>query len=120
MLMLSLAMMLASAAADGEGPSAARSINGDRWVLFRDYPADALNQRRGGVVTVRLLVSRAGMVDSCDVVQSSGHADLDAVSCRLMGERGRYEAARDSSGRRIASQVMRQVVWDPNAVRPRG
>lgn len=119
MLMLSLAMMLTSAATDG-GPSVARSINGDRWVLFRDYPADALNQRRGGVVTVRLLVSRAGTVDSCDVVQSSGHADLDTLSCRLMGERGRYEAARDSDGRRIASQVMRQVVWDPNAVRPRG
>jgi periplasmic protein TonB len=119
MLMLSLAMMLASAA-DNQGPSVARSINGDRWVLFRDYPAAALNQRRGGVVTVRLLVSRRGTVDSCDVVQSSGHADLDTLSCRLMGERGQYEAARDSSGRRIASQVLRQVVWDPNAVRPRG
>ena len=119
MLMLSLAMMLASAA-DGAGPSEARSINGDRWVLFRDYPADALIERRGGVAVVRLQVSRLGMVDSCDVVQSSGHADLDAVSCRLMGERGQYEAARDSSGRRIASQVMRQVVWDPNVVRPRG
>ena len=120
MLMLSLAMMLAATTAEDSGPAAARSINGDRWVLFSDYPVDALNERRGGTAIVRLLVSRRGTVDSCDVVESSGHADLDTLSCRLMGERGQYEAARDSSGRRIASQVMRQVVWDPAVVRPRG
>ena len=120
MLMLSLAMMLAATAAEDSGPAAARSINGDRWVLFSDYPVDALRARRGGVVTVRLLVSRRGTVDSCDIVESSGHADLDTLSCRLMGERGQYEAARDGTGRRIASQVMRQVVWDPAVVQPRG
>lgn len=114
MFLLSLALMLSAADA---GPAPATAINGDRWISFSDYPQAALQQRRGGVATVRLLVSRRGTVDSCDVVQSSGHEDLDAASCRLMGERGHYEPARDSSGRRIASQVMRQVVWDPAVVR---
>ena len=116
MMMLSLALMLSPVQA---GSAVATPINGDRWILFSDYPAAALRERRGGTAIVRLLVSRRGTVDSCDVVQSSGHADLDATSCRLMGERGHYEPARDSSGRRIASQVMRQVVWDPQVVRPR-
>lgn len=117
MMMLSLALMLSPVQASA---AVATPINGDRWILFSDYPAAALRERRGGIATVRLLVSRRGTVDSCDVVQSSGHADLDATSCRLMGERGHYEPARDSGGRRIASQVMRQIVWDPDALRPRG
>ncbi len=117
-MLLTLAIALSAAAAADTGPSVARSVNGDRWVLFSDYPADALRERRGGVVTVRLLVSRRGTVDTCEVTQSSGHADLDRTACQLMGERGRYEAARDADGRRIASTVMRQVVWDPRVVAP--
>ncbi len=123
MLMLSLAMMMASAAgADADGPAPARSVNGGRdWIYTTDYPADALRDRRGGVVTVRLRVTREGEVDGCDIVRSSGHRDLDDISCMAMAMRGRYEPARNADGQRVASEVLRQIVWDPNAVlRPRG
>lgn len=98
-------------------PSPARAINGGRdWVYTSDYPRDALAQMRGGVATVRLTVDREGFVEHCQVVQSSGHADLDAISCQAMGMRGRFEPARNAAGRRIPATVVRQVVWDPRAI----
>lgn len=118
MMILSLALMLSAADA---GPTPAQSINGGRdWIYTTDYPAEALRERRGGVTTVRLRVNRRGEVEGCDVARSSGHRDLDDVSCMAMVMRGRYEPARNADGQRIASEVMRQIVWDPEAVRPRG
>ncbi len=121
MSLLSLAVLLASAGAAADAATPARSINGGRdWIYTTDYPADALRERRGGVVTVRLTVSRRGTVDECAIEQSSGHRDLDEISCMAMAMRGRYEPARDARGQRIASTVLRQIVWDPRTVAPSG
>jgi periplasmic protein TonB len=115
--MLSLMLLMAASAADGPtGAAPARSVDGGRnWIYTSDYPADALRNRRGGVTTVRLNVSREGEVDGCAIATSSGHADLDAVSCMAMVMRGRYEPARNWDGQRVASVVLRQIVWDPRA-----
>lgn len=121
MLMLSLALMMSSASADAAGPTPARSVNGGRdWIYTTDYPADALRERRGGITTVRLRVNRQGEVEACEIARSSGHRDLDDISCMAMAMRGRYEPARNADGQRIASEVLRQIVWDPNAVQPQG
>lgn len=116
MMMLSLAMALASASAD-EGPRPARAINGGRdWVYTTDYPEDAVRAGRGGVTTVRLRVNNRGEVEECAIAQSSGHTDLDNIACMAMAMRGRYDPARNERGQRIASEVMRQIVWDPRTV----
>ena len=83
-----LTMMLASAAADGEGPSVARSIYGDRWITFNDYPTEALNERPGGVGTVVAACCCRGReeVDACNArAQQPLVPYLDTVTCRLMG-----------------------------------
>jgi periplasmic protein TonB len=121
MLLAAFAMMLSAAAPDsaaGNGPAAARAINGGRdWIYISDYPADAVRDGRGGITTVSLVVDRRGAVEECSVVQSSGHRDLDDISCMAMAMRGRYEPARNQRGQKIASTVMRQIVWDPAAIR---
>lgn len=115
MALLALALALA-ASGSVEGPTPAVAINGGRdWVYTTDYPRDALAERRGGSVVMRLRVDSRGMVEECSVVESSGHADLDSISCMAMAMRGRYEPARNADGQRIASDVMRAVRWDPDA-----
>ena len=117
MSLLSILIFASAAGAVADGPAAARSIDGGRnWIYTTDYPADALRERRGGVVTVQLEVSRRGTVDGCTIARSSGHRDLDEISCMAMAMRGRYEPARNADGQRIASTVMRQIVWDPRTV----
>lgn len=118
MLMLSLAMMLSASAADTDvGARPARAINGGRdWVYTTDYPQDAIRAGRGGVTTVRLRVNNRGEVEECAIAQSSGHSDLDNIACMAMAMRGRYDPARNERGQRIASEVMRQIVWDPRTV----
>jgi periplasmic protein TonB len=114
MLLLTIAMMLSAA---DTGPAPARAINGGRdWVYTTDYPPEAVRAGRGGTTTVRLVVDRQGAVEQCEVATSSGHEDLDRISCLAMAMRGRYEPARNENGQRIASTVMRQIVWDPAAM----
>ena len=115
--MLTLILLMAASAADApDGPSPAQSVNGGRdWIYTTDYPADALRDGRGGVTTVRLNVSRDGEVDGCAIAVSSGHRDLDAISCQAMTMRGRYTPARNARGHPVNSVVMRQIVWDPRA-----
>lgn len=118
MMMLSLAIALASASADeGPFPRAARPLNGGQgWVVTTDYPPDALREGRGGVTTVRLNVSTRGVVDQCAIAQSSGHRDLDDRACLAVSMRGRYDPARNADGRRVGSVVLHQIVWDPRTV----
>lgn len=81
------------------------------WISLADYPRAALAERRSGMVRTRLRVNRRGAVDSCEVVVSSGHADIDVASCRLLSERGRFHPARDVRGRAIAAPYSYRVQW---------
>ena len=45
-----------------------------------DYPADAWDQRVGGTVVLKLLISPTGAVDSAYVYESSGHPSLDSAA----------------------------------------
>ncbi len=107
----------AGAVSDTAGPAPAQAVNGGRdWVYTSDYPRAALAERRGGVVTVRLTVTRNGEVAQCAIAQSSGFRDLDDVSCMAMTMRGRYVPARNARGRPVESEVLRQIVWDPRTI----
>lgn len=57
-----------------------------------DYPPDAWDAGVGGTTVLRLLISRAGTVDSALVVQSSGNAALDSAAL-ANAHRLRYEPA---------------------------
>jgi periplasmic protein TonB len=76
-----------------------------------DYPRAARRAGIGGRVVVRIDVGTNGRVSACSIVQSSGNADLDETSCRLIRQRYRYEPARDAQGRPAPDSVREGHVW---------
>jgi periplasmic protein TonB len=76
-----------------------------------DYPRAALRARVQGSVRVRYTVGTRGLVTGCTVTRSSGSADLDAVTCRLIERRFRYRPATDASGRPVPETVGKTYDW---------
>ena len=58
-----------------------------------------------------LLVSAEGRVTGCTILQSSGVAALDEASCAIMRRRARFEAARDSEGKRVGDMIRSSLGW---------
>ena len=86
---------------DGEGDGGvipAQQIKGR--LTRRDFPSSLF---RPGTVTLssRFVVGIDGRVESCTITESSGNAELDALVCRLIGERYVYRPARDRNGKPI-------------------
>jgi len=77
-----------------------------------DYPASALRAGEAGRVVAQLHVSSAGRVDDCRVSVSSGFADLDETTCRLLMRRSRYAPAEDASGQPVSAFSTQTVVWN--------
>lgn len=76
-----------------------------------DYPQISLQQEQQGTVTILLKVNRTGLVSSCKVTKSSGHAPLDEQTCALYRARARFEPARDRRGRAIDWDYQQRVTW---------
>lgn len=85
--------------------------NPGQWVLSDDYPEGALQQNRVGITGFRLQINRGGRVTGCDITISSGHADLDVATCRLVAERAVFSPERDRNGRAIESTYENRVRW---------
>jgi periplasmic protein TonB len=77
-----------------------------------DYPPRAFETRAMGTVYIRFVVQPNGRATDCAVTRSSGSAELDSTTCRLIERRMRYRPARDSAGRPIASIVRGQQQWE--------
>lgn len=96
----------------GGGGGAARQA---QWIKGRiknsDYPKEAWKADAEGVVRVRYVVGTRGRVTHCTVTQSSGRADLDQTTCRLIIERFRYKPARDGAGRPVADVLTGPHKW---------
>lgn len=87
-----------------------------RWRKGRikdsDYPRGASRAKIGGTVTVTFTVGTDGRTSDCRVVTSSGNAELDVTTCRLIEKRFRYEPARNARGEPVASvEGWRQTWW---------
>lgn len=96
--------------AGGGGGTALRLLEGD--ITGRDYPRAAARAGAQGTVGLRFTVGVNGRVTDCRVTQSSGNADLDATTCRLIQKRFRYTPSRDASGRPYADEVTGEQVWE--------
>jgi periplasmic protein TonB len=99
----------------GNGGGGGGMGSGPRWVKGRikdkDYPRSSGEAGVGGVVTVRYVVEPDGRAANCVVVRSSGHADLDETTCRLIEERFRYKPARDRNGRPVPAIMEGRHEW---------
>jgi protein TonB len=80
-------------------------------IANRDYPRSALRDRAQGSVAVRYTVRADGRVGGCTVVRSSGHPELDEVTCRLIEKRFRYRPALDRSGRPMEATEYKNYDW---------
>ena len=78
-----------------------------------DLPPDVVYNARQGVLRVGVLyrVNPDGRVDDCQVRHSSGNRAIDAITCRLIEQRFRYEPSRRPNGRPVESYVEENHSW---------
>jgi protein TonB len=94
---------------DDEGGTDLVQIAGE--ITSSDYPRDLRERGVGGRVGMVFTVGTDGRVTSCTVTRSSGVAELDALTCRLIRERFRYRPSTDRYGRPIADEVEGEHDW---------
>ena len=76
-----------------------------------DYPQAARDAHAQGKTVARVSIDANGRVSSCSVANSSGNESLDVTTCALILKRFRFRAARDGSGRSVASVINYVQDW---------
>jgi periplasmic protein TonB len=93
----------------GDGGTDLEWLSGE--IRQSDYPRAALTAGIGGRVEFRFTVGVAGRVTACTITRSSGNAELDATTCRLVMKRFRYRPSTDERGRPIPAEVDGDQDW---------
>jgi protein TonB len=78
-----------------------------------DYRRTRPPEGAGGTVAVSYRIRADGRVDRCTVLRSSGYAELDETTCRLIERRFRFVPAHDAGGRAIEWEVRTDYTWGP-------
>lgn len=95
---------------DGDGDGVPpRHIRGR--IRDGDFPRALAEAGAGGTVAVRYRVGIDGRVSDCRVTGSSGNADLDRLTCRLIQQRFRFDPSRDAAGRKVPSIIVENHSW---------
>ena len=84
--------------------------NPGRWATPDDYPRRALSQDREGTTGFRVTIGTNGRVIDCQVTSSSGHADLDAATCKNVKRRARFRPA-TKDGQPVQGSYSSRVRW---------
>ena len=80
----------------------------------KDFPRSGASERDGRFIVVRYGVGTDGRVKNCRVVQSSGSAEADAITCDLIAKRFRYLPAQDVAGKAVSDETgWKQWWWRP-------
>jgi protein TonB len=95
---------------DGDGYDTPPRLKKGR-IKDSDYPRGAAEAGASGNVSVRYLIELDGRATHCVITRSSGNAELDETTCRLIEQRFRYEPWRDSRGRPVLGYVVRDNTW---------
>lgn len=95
---------------DDGGDVPPRQIRGHlKWA---DLPPEIREAGTGGTVGVSYDVGLDGRVGRCIITGSSGNADLDQLTCRLIQQRFRFEPGRDRDGRPFWSTIVEKHSWE--------
>jgi protein TonB len=86
--------------------------NPGRWITTEDYPARALRSGEAGLTRYRLVIGSSGKVTACEITGSSGSAELDRETCRLLARRGQFAPATDSTGAKVVGNYSGSVRLD--------
>ena len=76
-----------------------------------DYPGIAVFNDQMGAVSLVLLIDEQGKVADCTVTQTSGVAALDAQSCAVIKERGKFSPAIGQDGKPAKSSWLQRINW---------
>lgn len=82
------------------------------WILPSDYPTTALREERSGTVGFQLEISATGDLTACNILASSGQADLDEAACSALMRRARFNPAQDARGEPVRSSFTNKVRWE--------
>jgi len=86
-------------------------INLDELFNPDAYPFWARNLEVEGKVRVKVEVDVAGRPIACEILESSGSAEIDGGTCALLVEKGRFAPATDRKGKRVAGNFVRAIRW---------
>lgn len=78
---------------------------------YSDLPERLLGPGEEAAVGVRFTVQTDGRVTNCRIDRSSGIGELDALVCRLIERRFRYDPARDREGHPVPATVVETHSW---------
>lgn len=78
-----------------------------------DYRRARAPEGAAGTVLVGFRVRTDGRVDRCAVIRSSGYAEFDEATCRLIERRFRFRPARDAAGRAVEWTIRTDYTWTP-------
>lgn len=92
-------------------PAAPRGNPGG-WVTTNDYPSASLRAGEQGTTGFRLSVGADGRVADCTITSSSGHARLDAETCRQLQRRARFNPAQNDAGNATSGTYSSSVRWE--------
>ena len=85
--------------------------NPGTWANTGDYPSLALREQREGITAFTVDVSVDGRVTKCAVTSSSGHADLDKVTCDNVTARAQFYPRKDKNGVATTGSYSNRVHW---------
>ena len=96
----------------GEGGTDLEQIAGE--IKVSDYPRAERRAGIGGRVEFRFTVGVTGRVTDCTITRSSGNAELDATTCRVVMKRFRYRPSTNAAGYSIPAEVEGDHLWTTN------
>jgi protein TonB len=96
---------------DGSGGGGTPPVQIGGRITDRDYPRALSDIGISGTVSVRYRVGVDGRVTDCLITHSSGHEELDVLTCRLIERRFRYRPSRDEEGRPVPSTIVENHSW---------
>ena len=81
------------------------------WLTDRDYKSSWSRRELTGTAGFRLDIAATGKVTGCRITSSTGHAELDEATCKLLERRARFEPARGRNGEPVAGTFNSSVRW---------
>ena len=96
----------------GDGGTDLEWIKGE--IRVSDYPRSARRAGIGGRVEFRFIVGVTGRVTNCTITRSSGNAELDDTTCRVVMKRFRYRPSTNAAGYPIPAEVEGDHLWTTN------
>ncbi|MEO6215651.1 MAG: hypothetical protein ABIO86_06450 [Sphingomonas sp.] len=58
-----------------------------------------------------MTIATDGHVEACSLIDINRNRTLDAIACKLLGERARYEPARDKDDKPVRSIALYRAEW---------